>query len=84
MTRKTRDGIRISNIEKAIRSIEDITLRCGSKHATILNHPDMRPCPLAKSTHARRNVVPWLKQITEYSSNEIYSALTQGSSLYVN
>lgn len=82
MAKKTRDGVMIGNIEKAVKSLEGITLRNGSKHAKILNHPDMRPCPLAGSTHARRNVVPWLKEVTGYSANRLYVALVRGVPLY--
>jgi hypothetical protein len=82
MTNKTRDGIKLLNILKAVREIEELVVRTGSNHPYILNYDGMRPCPVAPSTDARRMLVPWLREITHRDGREIYDALKGGSWKY--
>ena len=79
---KTRDGVRIKNIEKVARALQGVTLRDGRNHTTILNYEGMRPCPVARSTNARTMLVPWLQEITGYSADELYNFLKTGRMKY--
>tara|TARA_Y100000310_G_C20222542_1_gene596406 strand:- start:140 stop:385 length:246 start_codon:yes stop_codon:yes gene_type:complete len=78
MARRTRDGLNIRNVVRAAEQVNGITVRDGTNHVHILNHPELRPCPIAGSTNVRRMVVPWIRQIVDYSSQDIYAALRRG------
>tara|TARA_Y100000310_G_scaffold191612_1_gene191561 strand:+ start:3618 stop:3875 length:258 start_codon:yes stop_codon:yes gene_type:complete len=75
---KTRDGLRINKIMNLVDTIEGVSTRHGSNHSTILQYRGMRPCPVAKSTDARRMLVPWLRDVTGYNSVDIYQSLKSG------
>lgn len=75
---KTKDGIKINRIIKVAKKLEGITIRKGTNHYHILNYPNLRPCPVADSTDARKNIVPWIQEITNYSSSKIYTAFRRG------
>ncbi len=76
---KTRDGIRLSDIISAVRGIEGVGIRQGTKHPYMLMYGQMRPCPVAESTDAKYMIVPWLRQILPYDNRTIYSGLRRGS-----
>jgi hypothetical protein len=84
--RKTRDGIQLRNIEHALESILDIKIRKGTKHRLIISKEGFsRPCLIGTSTHARRNVVSWVKETTGYDNAElIYQGLRDGYLGFVN
>ena len=78
---KTRDGIKLTDILSAVEKIEGVTIRSGTKHPYMLNYGQLRPCPVAESTHARDMILPWLKQIDvlkQYNKQTIYQGLKQG------
>lgn len=76
---KTRDGIKLTNIVKALTQI-GATIRQGSNHPYVAYIEDStRPCPIASSTDARRMVVPWVKMHSSYTdAQQIYQALRNG------
>ncbi len=75
---KTRDGIRLTDIVRAVSGVDGISIRGGTSHQYILNYAGMRPCPLATSTDAKRMIVPWLYAITNYDRSRIYESLRNG------
>ncbi|MBT3985740.1 hypothetical protein HOD38_02445 [archaeon] len=83
MVGKTRDGLRLSQVVRTLESIPGVSIRSGTNKniiALMEGHP--RCCPIDRSTHARRTVVPWLKAVTGYeSARDIYDALRSGNSL---
>jgi hypothetical protein len=74
---KTIDGIRINDILRTTMEA-GVSIREGKSHAYILNYKTMRPCPLAKSTHAERMLAPWLAMATGTSKQECYQAIKRG------
>lgn len=78
ITGKTLDGIRLSAIVRMASAIPGIAVREGTKHPYMLLYAGLRPCPVAESTHARRMLVPWLRQATGYSTNDLYASLQSG------
>ena len=77
MGKKTQDCLSLANIVKAAIQA-GIGVREGGKHPYNLEYPNMRPCPIAASTHAKRMVVPWIAQALRREREEIYTALRQG------
>jgi hypothetical protein len=77
MGNKTQDGLSLTGILRAAMQA-GIGIREGGKHPYVLEYPNMRPCPIAASTHAKRMVVPWMAQVLDRERNEIYTALRQG------
>jgi len=77
---KTRDGIKLSHIERALLRIPGVEIESGSKHVAKAVYPGQRPCPIATSTDARRMIVPWVITITSqvYTAAQIYDALRAG------
>ncbi len=80
MAQRTRDGIRINDLVSTLESIPGIRLRSGTRHTYIARMEGFaRPCPLASSTHVRRMVVPWLREVAGITdSRGIYSCLRTG------
>ena len=78
MKGQTRDGVKLRNIEETVNQIGDITTRKATNHILVLNYPGQISCPIAKSTHARKMLVPWLKKVTGYNPQKIYQSLQQG------
>jgi hypothetical protein len=77
MGKKTRDGLSLADILKAAMQA-GIGIREGGKHPYALEYPNMRPCPIATSTDAKRMVVPWIAEAIGRGRSEIYTALRQG------
>lgn len=77
--RKTRDGIRIGKVVKALDDL-GISVVEGSRHALKAVHEGIDPCVIAESTNVRQHVVPWVKKITNgtYETSQIYMALKKG------
>ncbi len=77
---KTRDGLRISNLLRALSQLPGVTVREGASHPNIAEKVGYsQPCPIATSTHARKMVVPWIKRTTSYTNAlEIYESLKRG------
>ena len=77
---KTRDGLKLSTLLKALKQLPGITVREGTNHPTIaqkMGYP--QPCPIATSTDARRMVVPWVMRVTNYdNAREVYESLRRG------
>ncbi len=77
---KTRDGLKISKLLKALTQLPGIIIREGGSHPSIaekIGYP--QPCPIATSTNVREMVVPWIKRTTSYTNaQEIYEALRRG------
>ena len=76
--RRTRDGLRLSRIVRAVTEIPRITVRTGSRHPYVLNYPNQIPCPVAESTDARRMIVPWLIRATGLDRQNVYQSLRRG------
>ena len=81
---KTRDGIKISKLVRALEGIQGVSIRDGTNHHYVARaEGSARPCPLATSTDARKMVVPWIKEVTGYSdASQIYSSLRSGKWVY--
>ena len=81
---KTLDGLRIAKVVKALSGLEGVIVRNGSNHSYVanMNGVDIRPCPIATSTHVERMVVPWVRKAMGYTndikSKQIYQALKTG------
>ncbi len=76
---KTLDGLNLSNVLGAMKAIPEITLVEAREHPYKALAPGYRPCPIAKSTHVRRMLVPWLSVVTGITDkNKIYNALRNG------
>jgi hypothetical protein len=78
--RKTIDGIKLSTIVKTMKGVKGIEIRPGTKHRLVAEAPEMRSCPIATSTHARRMLAPWFAQYIGCSATEAYSHLKSGQS----
>ena len=74
---KTRDGVNLMNILKIAVAI-GAGVREGTKHPYVLNFADLRPCPVAESSDARRMIAPWIAQATNKNKTEVYQAMRQG------
>jgi len=77
MSKKTRDGLKISNLVRVLMNTPGIEIRKGSKHQYVANYPGMRPCPIATSTDARRMVAPWYATVMGYSNTQAYQSLAR-------
>lgn len=75
---KTRDGLKISKIVRALSGLSGVEIRSGTNHPHIAMSSGLRPCPIASSTDARRMVVPWLQNIVDLEPKEIYNSLRSG------
>jgi len=75
---KTVDGIKLENILRAATTIDGVKVREGHSHRYLLEYNGYHPCPVAASTNVRTMVVPWLKRVTNYNSNELYASLKRG------
>jgi len=76
---KTRDGIKLSSIIRALESIPEISLRPGANHKYVAIAEGYGVCPIAASTDARRMVVPWLSRVTGNDNrNSLYQSLRKG------
>ena len=75
---KTQDGIKVSNILNVARALGIDIRESGGNHPHVLNFPNLRPCPIASSTDARRMVVPWIRQATGYDNQTIYESFRRG------
>lgn len=78
MKGKTTDGIRLSTIVRMAEALPGVTVREGTKHPYVLQYAGLRPCPVAKSTDAKRMLVPWMRQITGQEGSDIYACLRSG------
>lgn len=80
MSQKTRDGLKLKNVIKALERLKNVTIRRGTNHPYIaFRQAYPIPCPIAASTDARKMVVPWIKDAMGYqNSNQIYQALRKG------
>lgn len=76
--KKTRDGIKISSIEKVISEIDGMCMTPGRKHDIKIHFPGMRACPVDTSTDARKMLTPWIVKATGYSSQDVYQCLREG------
>jgi len=74
---RTQDGLSLRGILKVALDA-GIEIRKGGKHPYNLICPNMRPCPVAVSTHAKRMLVPWMAEATGIERGELYQALRQG------
>lgn len=77
MAQKTLDGIRLKDVLKVAEEV-GARIRQGTNHPYVLNYEALRPCPVAKSTHAGRMVAPWLAQATGRTKQEAYTAMRRG------
>jgi hypothetical protein len=77
---KTRDGLKVSRILRALEQIAGVNIRPGRNHPYVAFKEGYAVlCPVAASTDARKMVVPWVKQISLYQNSEsIYQALRNG------
>jgi len=74
---KTRDGIRLNDVLRTATQA-GARIREGNSHMYILNFGQLRPCPVATSTHAERMVAPWLALATGRAKADCYGALRRG------
>jgi hypothetical protein len=76
---KTRDGIRIGKVIKALDGITGVIIESANNHLYKAQYNGLRPCPIATSTDVRRMVVPWVMQATGYSDSRlVYQYLKNG------
>lgn len=75
---KTIDGIRIPDIIKLLGELEAVSVRSGTNHPYIAESANIRPCPIATSTHAKQMLVPWIEKTTGYDRKKIYQSLQRG------
>lgn len=82
---KTRDGLRIADLVRALENLTGVTIREARNHPLVARMEGYtRPCPIASSTDARRMVVPWVREVTTYQNAKgIYQALRTGDWAYV-
>ena len=80
MAQKTRDGLKLKNVVRALEELAFVTVRRGANHPYVaVRDAYPIPCPVAASTDVRRMVVPWVKNVANYqNSNQIYQALKNG------
>jgi predicted RNA binding protein YcfA (HicA-like mRNA interferase family) len=80
MAQKTRDGLKLKNVIRALEELAFVYVRRGSNHPYVaFREAYPVPCPIAASTDARKMVVPWVKNVTDYqNANQIYQALRKG------
>ena len=80
MAQKTRDGLKLNRVIKALEEIAGVSVRPGKSHPYVaLRQGYAIPCPIAASTDARKMIVPWIKNALGYqNSQEIYQALRNG------
>jgi len=78
--KRTRDGIKLSKIVRSLEKMPGVSIRSGTKHPYIAKMEGYsRPCPIAGSTHAKKMVVPWLKEVAGITdSHGLYSCLRKG------
>ncbi len=76
----TRDGIKLSKVVRSLERMPGVSVRSGTKHPFIAKMKGYsRPCPISGSTHAKKMVVPWLREVTGITdSNRLYSCLKAG------
>jgi hypothetical protein len=81
MSYKTRDGLKMRNVVRALELIKFVSVRRGNNHPYVAFRDAYPvPCPVAESTDVRRMVVPWVKTVTGYQNTEkIYKSLKCGS-----
>jgi len=77
---KTRDGLKLTKIVRALLTLPGIEIREGGKHPYVAHMTGYnQPCPIATITDARRMVVPWICRATEHKDSErVYLALREG------
>lgn len=78
---KTRDGkFKLQDIEKLAQQVEGVTIEHGTRHSRLLkyHYAQVGICALDKSTDIERHIIPWLKKVTGYTKQEIYTALREG------
>jgi hypothetical protein len=73
-SQKTRDGCSLQSILK-FAAAHNIQVRAGTKHPYMLTAESMRPCPVARSSHAQYMITPWLAQVTGYKKRDIYETI---------
>ena len=80
---ETRDGLKIKKVVKSLKSIDEVTFRGGKNHGIVaIAERHGKCCPIATSTHARRMIVPWVKEVTGYdNAKQIYNALKSGGAI---
>jgi hypothetical protein len=76
--KKTRNGVHISAIERALAEVPGVTLRDGAQHAIVAMADGFYPCAIATSSHCRRQIAPWVARVTSYSASVAYEMLRGG------
>ena len=77
MANKTADGkFRLADIVRAAKKIAGVTVEPGNRHRYVLKYAfaPVGNCALGPTTSTDRHLVPWFKEVTSYSRNDIYSA----------
>jgi hypothetical protein len=78
---KTRDGLKLSKIISAVRTIPGLEIKSGSNHKYLLSYDGLRPCPVDTSTHIGHMVIPWMKKIESFygvSKADLYTGMKTG------
>ncbi len=79
---KTRDGVKLSRIEKLLRSM-GAEVRAGTNHPMLAiysgqldDYTRTKPtCPIASSTTFKTQIVPWIRKTFGYNKHQVYQAL---------
>ncbi len=71
--------IPLDRIAKAAKKLEGMTVRPGTKHPYIMVHPSMeKSCPVAKTSDAKKMIVPWIMEATGYDHRTVYQGIRKG------
>lgn len=76
--KKTEDGVKICNIVKATKSLDDVIIREGASHDYILIVDSHPPYPLNTSTNLKGRLCPWLANLLGYDRQKLYECLRRG------
>ena len=74
---KTRDGVKLTHILNVANQV-GASIRNGTNHPYILSYTNLRACPVAESSDARKMIAPWIAKMTGKKAYEVYSALRRG------
>jgi hypothetical protein len=75
---ETRDELKIYKVAKAVSQIPGVEIRVGTNHPYIAMYKGLESCPIGKSTHVKRYVLPWINNIGDYNPLKSYADLKKG------
>jgi len=80
-TQKTIDGIRLSSVARALEELSFVSVKRGYDEPYVAFRDAYPiPCIITQKVDARKMIVPWVQEISDFKSPErIYQALRSGS-----